>query len=216
MTAVSDRPVSDRPAAGNRWVAFGAAPAADPAEAVGEHPVPVPAGASRPQRSVPEPDRADRLPRRQVHGARPDWWWLGVHGGAGESSLELLDGGARAADHHWPLDPAGSTVVLVARSNVPGLRSAQLAATEWASGTLPGVRVAGLLVMADAPGRLPREIRDFARIVGGGVPHLWHLPWLGSWRLGHPIAPNQLPKDARTVLDAVRAAANAIAGTPAQ
>jgi hypothetical protein len=97
--------------------------------------------------------------------------------------------------------------VLVARSSVPGLRSAQLAATEWASGALPGIRVAGLLVVADAPGRLPREVRDFARIVGGGVPHLWHLPWIESWRLGHRPDPEQLPKDARTVLDQIRTAA---------
>ncbi|WP_422758818.1 hypothetical protein [Paenarthrobacter sp. C1] len=117
----------------------------------------LPTGATRPQLSVPEPDLADRLPRRSVSGAAPDYWWLGVHGGAGETSLARLDRRTRAADHHWPMAGSGSTVVLVARSNVPGLRAAQRAATEWASGAVPEVRVAGLVVMADAPGRLPRR-----------------------------------------------------------
>jgi hypothetical protein len=98
---------------------------------------------------------------------------------------------------------------------MPGLRAAQRAAAEWASGSVPGACVAGLLVMADAPGRLPKEIRDFARIVGGGVPHLWHLPWIEAWRYGHGLPPEGLPKEARTVLDQVRIAATTAAGLPA-
>jgi hypothetical protein len=199
----------------NRWVAYGAETDEEPTPAAEEPPAFVPTGATRPQRSVPQPDHADRLPRHNVSGNTPDYWWLGVHGGAGESSLARLDRRTRAAGHHWPVAESGSTVVLVARSNVPGLRAAQLAATEWASGSISGVRVAGLVVMADAPGRLPKEIRDFARVVGGGVPHLWHLPWIDPWRFGHDVPPEELPKEARTVLDQVRIAATATAGHPA-
>lgn len=200
------------PASLNRWVAFGAEADEEPAPAAEELPAFLPTGATRPQLSVPKPDLADRLPRRSVSGAAPDYWWLGVHGGAGETSLARLDRRTRAAEHHWPVAGSGSTVVLVARSNVPGLRAAQRAATEWASGAVPGVRVAGLVVMADAPGRLPKEIRDFSRIVGGGVPHLWHLPWIEAWRLGHDVPPEGLPKEARTVVDQVRTAATTTAG----
>lgn len=191
----------------NRWVSFAAPLVAEPTALADEPQSTAPTGATRPQLSVPQPDHADRLPRWNVSGITPDYWWLGVHGGAGETSLARLDKRTRAAEHHWPLTAHGSTVVLVARSNVAGLRAAQLAATEWASGTVPGIRVAGLVVLADAPGRLPKEIREFAKVVGGGVPHLWHAPWIEAWRFGHDVPPEELPKEALTVLDQVRIAA---------
>lgn len=199
----------------NRWVTFGAETVEEPTSAVEEPLAFTPTGATKPQLSVPQPDLADRLPRWNVSGIAPDYWWLGVHGGAGETSLARLDKNTRAAEHHWPITGAGSTVVLVARSNMSGLRAAQLAATEWASGTVPGIHIAGLVILADAPGRLPKEIREFARVVGGGVPHLWHFPWIEAWRFGHDVLPEELPKEARTVLDQVRVAINTAAGLPA-
>lgn len=204
------------PVSKNRWVTLGAETIDEPVLAFPEEPPFIPTGATRPQLSVPQPDQADRLPRRNAAGKEPDFWWLGVHGGAGETSLARLDKSTKAAEHHWPLSGAGSVVVLVARSNIPGLRAARLAATEWASGSLPGIHVAGLVVMADAPGRLPKEIRDFARVVGGGVPHLWHFPWVDGWRYGHDIAAEELPKEARTVLEQIRLAVAATAGLPAK
>ncbi|UYY83707.1 hypothetical protein OIT41_20820 (plasmid) [Arthrobacter sp. YA7-1] len=198
----------------NRWVSFGDPPIAEPTAPADEPQSTAPTGATRPQLSVPQPDHADRLPRWNVTVKAPDYWLLGVHGGAGETTLARLDRRTRAAGHHWPLTAPGSTVVLVARSNISGLRAAQLAATEWASGTVPGIRVAGLAILADAPGRLPKEIREFAQIVGGGVPHLWHFPWIEAWRLGHDVPPEELPKEARTVLEQVRIAATTTASLP--
>jgi hypothetical protein len=204
------------PVSKNRWVTLGAETIDEPVPAIPEAPRFIPTGATRPQLSVPQPDQADRLPRRNAAGKEPDFWWLGVHGGAGETSLARLDKGTKAAEHHWPLAAAGSVVVLVARSNIPGLRAARLAATEWASDSLPAIHVAGLMVMADAPGRLPKEIRDFARVVGGGVPHLWHFPWVDGWRYGHDVAPEELPKEARNVLELIRLGVDANAGLPAK
>lgn len=70
--------------------------------------------------------------------------------------------------------------------------------------------------MADAPGRLPKEIRDFARVVGGGVPHMWHFPWVDAWRYGHDIGTEELTKEARTTLEQVQIAVTATAGLPAK
>lgn len=114
-------------------------------------------------------------------------WWVGVHGGAGESTLAALLPDSRAAGHAWPELPAPSNgwrvpVVLVARSNIAGLTAAEHAATEWAAGTLPSVELLGLVVLADAPGRLPRSLRDLTSLVAGGVPRCWQLPWVESWR----------------------------------
>ena len=85
-------------------------------------------------------------------------WWLGAHGGAGESTLEELFSGSRAADHSWPLTAAErppARVVLVARTHARGLRAAQSAIREWAAGDAQ-VLLLGLVLIADAPGRLPR------------------------------------------------------------
>lgn len=201
------------PVSKNRWVTRGVDTLDDPTQVLTEQPL-VATGATRPQQGVLQPDHADRLPRRNTSGSEPDFWWLGVHGGAGETSLARLDKATKAAGHHWPVTAAGSTVVLVARSNIPGLRAARLAATEWASRSLPTIQVAGLVVMADAPGRLPKEIRDVSRVVGGGVPHVWHFPWVDAWRYGRDIAPEDLPKEGRTILEQVHLAVTAIAKLP--
>ncbi|AWB88138.1 DUF6668 family protein [Mycetocola zhujimingii] len=143
---------------------------------------------------------ADRLPRRAA--AWPaSVWWLGVHGGAGESTLATLASGTRPADHAWPLPSANITahhVVLVARTNYAGLTAAQRAATEWAAKTLPqGVSLAGLVLISDAPGRLPKPLREFEQVIAGGVPRVWRLPWVEGWRLAPPSPDDRLPKEFR-------------------
>jgi hypothetical protein len=157
-------------------------------------------GATAPQSGVPVPDMADRLPRRAA--AWPATiWWLGVHGGAGESTLAALASGTRPADHAWPLPSANITthhVVLVARTNYSGLIAAQRAATEWAAKTLPqGVMLAGLVLISDAPGRLPKPLRELEQVIAGGVPRVWHLPWVDAWRLAPPSPTDPLPKEFR-------------------
>ncbi|MGC5225139.1 DUF6668 family protein [Micromonospora sp. DT81.3] len=148
-------------------------------------------GANAPQPGVPVPDTADRLPR-WTQAWPASVYWLGVHGGAGESTLATLAAGSRPASHGWPIpDMQGSShrVVLVARTNFMGLTAAQRAATEWASGALgDGVQLGGLVLMADAPGRRPKPLRDFEQVIGGGVPRVWTMPWVEAWRLG-PVSP---------------------------
>jgi hypothetical protein len=94
-------------------------------------------------------------------------------------------------------------VIVVARTSHAGLRSAQLALTEWASRTVP-VNLLGLVTVADAPGRLPKPLRDFSQIVGGGAPHAWHIPWVEPWRLGQPINLADAPSQVRSTVDAIR------------
>jgi len=162
-----------------------------------------------PQPGVPAPDQADRLPRRDVNRPAP-LWWLGVHGGAGESTLAQLVPGSRAAGHAWPIgyNGAPTNVVLVARSNASGLGAAQRAAIEWAAGTLPSVNLVGLVIVADAPGKLPKPLRELAHLVSGGVPQSWHVPWIEAWRLGEAPELEHAPKDVRALIAAVNALTN--------
>jgi hypothetical protein len=168
-------------------------------------------GVSAPQSGVPLPSRNDRLPRsEQAWPARV--WWLGVHGGAGESTLAALAEGTRPAGHAWPIPVTPGTthhVALVARTHYAGLTAAQHAATEWASHSVgDGVQLAGLVLIADAPGRLPKPLRDLENVIGGGVPHVWHLPWVDAWRFGPVSVSDSLPREFRDLFAALSLAPN--------
>lgn len=141
------------------------------------------------------------LPVRE-HFASPGLWVLGTHGGSGESSIADLHQQWAPAGHAWPAQPYSTRalpVLLVCRSNAAGLLSAQAAATQWAAGQTPPVELVGLVVVADAPGRVPKALRDLAHVVSGGVPRVWDLPWIEQWRLGTP--PTTPPAGTRRLLD---------------
>jgi len=160
------------------------------------------------QGGVALPEPLDRLPRRLLaDDERAAVWWLGAHGGAGETTLEELFTGSRAADHSWPLTDANvapARVVLVARTHAHGLRAAQSAIREWAAGDAQ-VLLLGLVLIADAPGRLPHSLRQLADLIAGGVPAVWSLPWIEAWRVGEPPAPHNAPKVVRRLLEDLRA-----------
>ena len=92
-------------------------------------------------------------------------------------------------------------MVLVARTNERGLRAAQAAATQWAAGLVPHAEVVGLVLMADAPGKLPKPLRDFAQVVSGGVPRMWTVPWIDRLRLGESLTLTDAPREVRRLVD---------------
>ncbi len=106
-------------------------------------------------------------------------WWLGVHGGAGESSLAALFPMFPAAEHQWPVHRSARTrVVLVARTNHRGMSAVQAAMRDWSVSYRGHTDVLGLVLMADRPGKLPRPLRDLLHDLGGATPNLWRLPWI--------------------------------------
>jgi hypothetical protein len=127
----------------------------------------------------PAPHR--RLPLNRPGTERgEEVWLLGAHGGAGVSSLLLAGVPAQDARRAWP---AGRRVLLVARTSAAGLRSARDAARQYASGTSGvGCRLLGLVLVADAPGRLPASLAAFADLVAGAFARLYEVPWLEEWR----------------------------------
>jgi len=146
-----------------------------------------PTGPCAPQpRLIPTP-QPQALPPR-VMTAPATWWWVSAHGGAGETTLATATPGTAASEHAWPQpcpDIGGAhPVVLVARTHAAGLLAAQRALTEWAAGSAGAVQLLGLVLQADAPGRLPAPLRDLSRHVAGGAPRTWSLPWVEAWRLG--------------------------------
>lgn len=113
--------------------------------------------------------------------APPTLWVYGVHGGSGESRIAALCPTWVPTDHAWPAI-AGS-VLLVARTHAAGLLAAHGAIAHWAAGAVPHVRLVGLVLVADAPGRLPRPLADLQRQVAAGVERSWQIGWSEAERL---------------------------------
>jgi hypothetical protein len=113
---------------------------------------------------------------------------LGAHGGAGVTSLLRagLDQVAVDADRRWP--PAGP-VLLVARTSTSGLEWARDLARQHASGSAGDVELLGLVLLPDAPGRLPARTAGLRDLVSGAFARTWQLPWLEEWRLAAATEP---------------------------
>lgn len=92
----------------------------------------------------------------------------------------------------------------MARSHWSGLYAAQLAATEWASGGVDGVDLLGLVIIADAPGKRPRPLKELAGLVAGAVPRTWFLPWVEAWRVGEEVTEATASREVRRVLTDVQ------------
>lgn len=134
------------------------------------------------------------LPPGFLNQAAPRWIFVGCHGGAGVTTVSRIANGFDGG-RYWPVPSAGLVnVVLVARTHADGLGRAQLAARQWADGRVPrSVRLLGLVAVSDAPGKLPKPLRHLLELISGGVPQLWHLPWIEELRLGEPIEGIRLP-----------------------
>lgn len=171
-------------------------------------PVPV-TGPTRPQAGV-APVRA--LPVRACADTA-SLFFVGAHGGSGETTVASLDPRWSATDHTWPELPeaARAQCVVVARTHVSGLLAAQRALAQWASSTAgASAECVGLLLIADAPGRPPAPIVDLIQHVSGGAPRVWRLDWLEEWRLGD--LDSRPPRAARRLLRQLHALPAATAG----
>ena len=171
-------------------------------------------GPLTPQPHVPLPE--DALPVHRAHSSAA-LWVVGAHGGAGESTLADLDEVWQAAGHAWPELPTGgpAACVVVARTNVRGLLAARTALTQWAaSGAGKSAQLLGLVLVADAPGKLPAPIRDLAKVVGGGAPRVWEVPWVEAWRLGDPVTERHPQPISKLVSELRSLAATAVANDP--
>jgi len=108
-------------------------------------------------------------------------WVLGVHGGAGASTVTaLLDGVAVDADRGWPDPVFGGPrdVVLVGRVSGLGLRRLRSAARQWASGAVPaGLRLRAAVTVAASPARPDRSLLAELDRLRRIVPAVLDLAW---------------------------------------
>ncbi|WP_254910176.1 DUF6668 family protein [Micromonospora sp. NBS 11-29] len=128
--------------------------------------------------------------------------WIGAHGGAGASTLTRLLGGVDIGCR-WP-DPAigePARVALVGRTNSDGLRAVSRALNAMREGRHPaGMRLVGVVLIADSPGRLPGPLLNRIRLLRSIAP-VHRVPWIPSYRVGAEPkrAPRQLDRLAAVV-----------------
>jgi len=137
---------------------------------------------------TPHPSQAGPRPL-----SAPGVSWVAAHGGAGASTLAKVLGGADLGCH-WPDVTCGhpARILLVARTDVQGLRAAARSLNAVHEGRHPaGMGLVGLVLVADLPGRLPRELRSMIRELRSKVP-TWRVSWVPQWRLGRQV--EQLPR----------------------
>jgi hypothetical protein len=140
---------------------------------------------------------------------------VGTHGGAGTSTVARL---LTAADlgRHWPDPGDGSPprVLLVARTHAAGLMAASQALAGYCAKRHPeGIYLVGSVLVADAPGRLPKLLAQRITILGSATM-VYRLPWVHIWRLNE-ITPD--PRLAGRLAAGLRRFVEqaALTGTPA-
>ncbi|WP_329010630.1 hypothetical protein OG271_28380 [Micromonospora rifamycinica] len=138
-------------------------------------------------------------PRRSLSEA--GLGWIAAHGGAGATTLSRIFGGTDLGCR-WPdaarAEPA--TVMLVGRTDAEGMRAVSRALNALREGRHPpGMRLVGLVLLADAPGRLPPPLARRIRVLRSVTP-VHRVPWIPAWRLG------QQPARAPRALEKLRVA----------
>ncbi|MEU6349887.1 DUF6668 family protein [Streptomyces sp. NPDC047072] len=109
--------------------------------------------------------------------------WVGTHGGAGVSTLAAVYGG-HDGGRDWPGPGAPTSVLLVARTHAHGLLTARRALEVFRRGEAPpGLDLDALVLVADAPGRLPKPLAQQLRELESAID-VHRVPWVPAWRLG--------------------------------
>jgi hypothetical protein len=126
-----------------------------------------------PEDPPPSPDAG--TPRR--------FSWVGTHGGAGTSTLATVYGG-HDCGRDWPGPADPPSVLLVARTHATGLAAVLNALEVFRRGEAPhGLDLDAVVLVADAPGRLPRPLADRVKVIES-VIDVYRVPWVPAWRLG--------------------------------
>ncbi|MEV0185804.1 DUF6668 family protein [Streptomyces sp. NPDC050625] len=114
--------------------------------------------------------------------------WVCAHGGAGATTFSRALGGVDIGTR-WPDVTRGEPgrFLLVARTHAAGLQGASRALEAVRTGRHPaGIELMALVLVADAPGRLPLGLAQRVRVVGSAV-RSFRVPWIPSWRMGRPV-----------------------------
>lgn len=131
---------------------------------------------------------------------------LGLHGGAGATTLTaLLGNGAADVGRAWPISnnawtgkPWPIPVIAVARTDHSGLKAADDFVRSWANGHLNGSHLSALVLIEAGP-RTSDARRKATKRLLRMVPRGTHIPWMDSW-LDTPPDLTRLPGRIKRVI----------------
>lgn len=124
--------------------------------------------------------------------------WIATHGGAGSSTLATVFGG-HDAGRDWPRPDRGepASVLLVGRTHAAGLDAVSHTLDIFRRGDAPpGLELDAIVLVADAPGRLPRQLAQRIKVINS-VVDVYRVPWMPAWRTGDLTGP--LPREAASL-----------------
>lgn len=116
--------------------------------------------------------------------------WVAAHGGAGTSTLASVFGGIDAG-RNWPRPDQGepNSVLLAARTHAAGLQTVSWTLDLFRRGEQPpGLELVAVVLVADAPGRLPRQLLQRIKVIGSAID-VHRVPWVPAWRTGDLTVP---------------------------
>ncbi|WP_393079605.1 DUF6668 family protein [Streptomyces sp. LN704] len=131
----------------------------------------------------------EAAPPRAEHGQVPAgarrFAWVATHGGAGTSTLATVFGGLDAG-RGWPPSERDEpwSVFLVGRTHAAGLEAVSYTLDIFRRREAPpGLDLEAVVLVADAPGRLPRPLAQRVKALTS-VIDVHQVPWVPAWRLG--------------------------------
>ncbi|WP_030379784.1 MULTISPECIES: DUF6668 family protein [unclassified Streptomyces] len=109
--------------------------------------------------------------------------WVATHGGAGTTTLAAVFGG-HDTGRAWPRPDHGEppSVLLVGRTHATGLDAVTNTLDIFRRGDAPpGLDLDAVVLVADAPGRLPRPLAQRVKAIDA-VIDVYRVPWVTAWR----------------------------------
>lgn len=114
-------------------------------------------------------------------GRAPVAWAVAAHGGAGATTLGRVLAPVGDAGSQWPVHDEFTYCVVVCRSTRTGLDAAQSAVLQAQSGHAAQCQVLGVVIVADAPGRVPKPLVR-RELVLEELSTVWRVPYLSGIR----------------------------------
>lgn len=157
----------------------------------------------RPVINAPEPDQGVPVasePLNPLTGPNPDRpiaWLVGVHGGAGVSTLATMLAPFWDAGGTIPAADDPSTVILVAATHKSGLRKLHDAVLQFAAGNAGSAELLGVVIVDQAPGKLSKNLdAEVQRITEATPSHnVWRIAYTPAWREARPVELPSWPRD---------------------
>lgn len=140
-------------------------------------------------------------------GARHATGWrlelVGAHGGAGTSTLAAMSGLAESSARR-PQASSSTSYAVVARTSASGLTAARRVLRRAVLDD--HADVLALVLVPDAPGRLPKPLRELVDLTAGAAPLVLHARWIEDLRFvtEPPLAPPPGLADLSTTLTQLR------------